>query len=108
MENNNEIIGLASDDQIKMWKAKHRVVKAIEIVDEEDTFVGYFARPTMEDMSAVAKVSKTDEIRGAEVLFDSCWLGGAEMIRNDVSLKMAAIAHLNVLISSCSAEVKNL
>lgn len=103
-----EIIGTVLQEQINMWKGQHRVVKAIEITDEGETFVGYFRRPTMEEMSAVAKVAKVDEMRGAEVLFESCWLGGAEMIKKDAALMMAAIAQLNTLVNSCSAEIKNL
>lgn len=108
MDKKKEIIGLATDEQIKMWKARHRVVKAIEITDEGETFVGYFIRPDMEAMSAVAKVSKSDEMKAAEVLFNACWLGGAEIIQNDVALKMAVIGKLNLLISSCVVDVKNL
>ena len=108
MNKTKEINGVASNEQIAMWKAQHRVVKAIEITDEGETFVGYFTRPNMEAMSAVAKVVKNDEIRGAEVLFDACWLGGAEIIKTDSALKMTAIGQLNVFVGSCSSEVKNL
>ena len=108
MNKTKEINGVATDEQIKMWKARHRVVKAIEITDEGETFVGYFTRPDMEAMSAVAKVGKSDEMKAAEVLFNACWLGGSEMIKNDVALKMAVIGQLNLLISSCLVDVKNL
>lgn len=102
------IIGLATEEQIKLWKAKHRIVKAIEIDDEGEKFVGYFTRPNMEAMSAVVKVSKTDEMKAAEILFDECWLGGADIIKDDVALKMAVIGQLNMLVSSCVVDVKNL
>lgn len=108
MDKKKEIIGLASDDQIKLWKNKHRIVKAIELTDEGETFVGYFTRPDMEAMSAVAKVGKVDEMKAAEILFENCWLGGAEIIKTDVALKMAVIGQLNLLVSSCVVDVKNL
>lgn len=62
----------------------------------------------LEAMSAVAKIGKSDEMRGAEVLFEACWLGGAEIIKTDVALKMAVICQLNLLVSSCVVDIKNL
>ena len=103
-----EIIGLATDDQIKLWKNKHRIVKAIELTDEGQTFVCYVARPDMETMSAVAKVGKVDEMKAAEILFENCWLGGADVIKNDAALKLAVIVQLNSLISSFVVDIKNL
>ena len=108
MDKKKEIIGIVPQEQINLWKNKHRIVNAIEITDEGQIFVGYFTRPDMETMSAVAKVGKVDEMKAAEILFEGCWLGGAEIIKNDVALKMAVIGQLNLLVSSCVVDVKNL
>lgn len=100
--------GGVTPEQIAMWKAKHRRLYAIEVVDGEEAHEGYFRRPDMETMAAVNKLSKTDEVKAANALFDNCWLGGSTLLREDAVLKMAAIGQLNALMSVAAASLKNL
>jgi hypothetical protein len=110
MENTEkkEVNGVVSAEQIALWKAKHRKVYAVEVVDGDDTYIGYFHRPGMDTMAAVNKLSKTDEIKAACALFENCWLGGSAYLIEDAVLKMAAVSKLNALMNVTSVELKNL
>ncbi|MEG1540051.1 MAG: hypothetical protein RR383_08935 [Muribaculaceae bacterium] len=100
--------GGVTDDQLKSWKEAHRKVYAIEVEDDNELFVAYFKRPTMETMSAVNKLSKSDEIKGTATLFDNCWLGGDPLVKSDTLLRMAAIKQLGVMFDKVLGTLKNL
>ncbi len=100
--------GGISEDQIKQWKAKYRKVVRIDVVDDGELHVGYFHRPTMETMQAAAKVSKTDDVRSGEMLFDGTWLGGSEYLRTDSVLFLATMQQLNKVFNGCMSSIKNL
>lgn len=96
------------ESQIEQWKAKYRIVQEVTITDGDEQHKGYFKRPDMETLAAVNKLSKTDEIKAANVLFENCWLGGSGYIAGEAVLKMAAIGRLNELMMVTSTEIKNL
>lgn len=100
--------GGVTEKNIEDWKRKHRKVFRIDVVDDGDLHVGYFHRPSLETMGAVQKVSKESEIRGAEVLFKGCWLGGSEELLNDSVLFTTAMEQLNNAFASCMGSLKNL
>lgn len=100
--------GGITEEQIQAWKAKHGKVIRIDVIDDGDLHVGYFHRPRLETMSAVVKMTKTDEIKGSETLFDNCWLGGSTVIRHDAVLFMEAGKQLATMLSSCRSSIKNL
>jgi len=100
--------GGITQEQIAMWKNQHRKVSEISVIDEGEKHVGYFHRPSMETMSAVNKIGKTDEVKAANILFDNCWLGGSQTMKEDAVVKMAAIGKLNELMNISTAEIKNL
>ena len=77
------------------WKAQHRKVTRIEVQDGDEVHVGYFKRPNMETMTA-------------QVLFDGCWLGGSEALRQDAVLFTACMGQLNKAFVAVSASLKNL
>lgn len=111
MEEMNKAVtidGGVTEEQIAQWKAQHRKVTRIDVVDGDETHIGYFKRPSMETMTAVSKVSKTDEMRSAQVLFDGCWLGGSPVIRTDAVLFTAAMTQLNKAFTSAMSSLKNL
>lgn len=99
--------GGVSQEMIAQWKGKHRRVFAIEITDGDEQHVGYFHRPTLETMSAVAKIGKTDEVKSAEAMFDNCWLGGSPYLRQDAILFMEATKRLGEMFSGCMSSLKN-
>ena len=61
--------GGVSEEQINKWKAAHKRVIRIDVTDGDDLHVAYFKRPTLETMSAVTKVTKSDEVKGAAVFW---------------------------------------
>ncbi len=100
--------GGVTDEQITKWKNVHKRIVRIDVADGEELHVAYFKRPSLETMSAVTKVTKTDEVKGASVLYDNCFLGGDNEMREDALLFMAATAQLGKLFNSCLGNLKNL
>lgn len=97
-----------TDEEIKVLKAKYRKVVKVTLKDDSDKYEAYFKRPDMETIAAVSKVGKTDEIKAANILFDNCFVGGDQMVKEDAVVKMAAIGQLKNLMTGCTAETKNL
>ena len=93
--------GGVSEEQINKWKAMHKRVVRIDVIDGEDLHVAYFKRPSLETMSAVTKVGKSDEVKSAAVLYDNCF-------REDALLFMAATTQLGKMFNSCLGSLKNL
>jgi len=46
--------GGVTEKNIEEWKRKHRKVIRIDVVAGGDLYVGYFQRPSLETMAAVA------------------------------------------------------
>lgn len=100
--------GGITPEQVAAFKAKHRKAFRIDIVDGENTHVGYFKRPDFETIKAVTKVSKVDEVEAGKIMFDKCWLGGSEELRTDAILFMAVQKQLGQVLNSCMGSLKNL
>ena len=100
--------GQANEETIQSWKATYRKVLAVTVTDNDEIHAVYFRRPTMEILSMVEKIRKTDSVKAASLLFDNCWIGGSDAIKDDAVLKMAAIAGFNTTIDQCRVEAKNL
>ena len=98
----------ATQKEIDTWKARHRKVYEITVQDGEEAFVGYFKRPDMDTVTAVTKLAKTDEVKSANILFDNCWLGGDDLIKDEATLKLQAISQLEQMTKECKASIKNL
>lgn len=113
MEKNNEtkaqtFDGGITEEQIAQFKAKHRKVHRIDIVDGEETHIGYFKRPDFATMKAVTKIGKTDEVEAGKIIFKNCWLGGSEWLEKDAVLFMAVQVQLGKLLNGCMGSIKNL
>lgn len=114
MDNDNKELraqtydGGITEAQIEAFKAKHGKVCRVDIVDGEDTHVGYFRRPDFQTVKAITKISKTDEVEAGKVMFDNCWLGGSEQLRKDAVLFMAVQAQLGKMLNGCMGSLKNL
>jgi hypothetical protein len=91
-----------------VWKNKHRRVFTVIIKDAGEIFTGYFRRPNMEELSATSKLTKVDEVKAANIMFDGCFLGGDEIIKEDATLRMAAISQLSVINKIDEVKTKNL
>jgi len=102
--------GGVTDEVRQSWKQANGRVIAVDVYDDmaEEHHIAYFRRPTMEVMSAVSAVSKQDEVKGAGVMFDNCWLGGSPLVQSDAILKTSALGALGKLFATCHTEIKNL
>lgn len=99
--------GGVSEEQVKIWKGEYRKVHVIEVEDDGELFIGYFHRPSMETMSAVNKLSKTDEVKSTTTMFENCWLGGDPLMKTDTLVRMAAIKQLGVMFDRVVGTLKN-
>lgn len=100
--------GGVTEEQVNKWKATHKRVFRIDVTDGDDLHVAYFKRPSLQTMSAVTKVGKTDEMKSVEMLYDNCFLGGSTEMREDALLFMAATTQLGKIFNSCLGSLKNL
>lgn len=107
-KNTKTFDGDVTDEDIAKWKAQHRKVFRIDVADDDELHVGYFHRPSLELMAAVAKIAKSDEVKSGKTLFDGCFLGGSELLRQDSVLFSSAMQQLNVALSGRAASLKNL
>ena len=110
-ENNfKEINGGVTAEQISAWKNQHGRISEVRVSDPEtsETHIGYFRRPDMKTMEAVSATSKTNELRGSQILFDNCWLGGSGLLQSDAIMKMEAMAALGDIFGKATHELKNL
>lgn len=100
--------GGISPQQVEEMRRKHRKVFRVDIVDGEDTHVGYFRRPDFETIKTITKLSKVDEVAAGKVMMDNCWLGGSEELRTDAVLFMAVQVQLGKMLNGCMGSIKNL
>lgn len=100
--------GGVTEAQIDAFKREHGKVYRVDIVDGEDTHVGYFRRPDFQTIKAITKISKTDEVEAGKVMFNNCWLGGSEELRKDAVLFMATQQQLGKMLNGCMGSLKNL
>lgn len=105
---NRILNGEVTQEQINAWKAKHNRVSEVSITEDNTTVIGYFKRPDMETMAAVNAVSKADEIKGANIMFDNCWLGGDPIMKEDAIIRIKATTVLSQIFNNCVGELKNL
>ena len=100
--------GGVTPGQLEAWKRQHRKAYRIDIVDGEDTHVGYFKRPDFATIKAVTKIAKSDEVEAGKVMFNNCWLGCSEELREDAVLFMEVQKQLAKVLNGCMGSIKNL
>ena len=105
-----EINGDVTAEQIQAWKNQYGRVAEVRVKDEEfgEEHIGYFRRPDMTTMQAVNSVSKSNEVKASEVMFENCWLGGSPQLKTDAIYKMDAMAALGSMFGKCVRTLKNL
>ena len=112
MDTNNEekkvFDGGVTEADVAKWKGQHRKVFRIDVVDGDELHVAYFHRPNLSLMAAAAKIAKTDEVKSGEALFDGCFLGGSEHMRQDAALFLSAMQELNKAVGAKASSLKNL
>lgn len=105
-----EINGGVSAEQIQIWKNTYGRVSEVRVNDSEvgECHIGYFKRPDMKTMQAASAISKNNEMKGAEVMFDNCWLGGSSTMQSDAIIKMQGMSAIGSLFGTYTHSIKNL
>ena len=52
-------------------------------------------------------MEKTDELQASKILLENCFAGGADEIKTDTALFMAAVGQLSKIVGSARATIKN-
>jgi hypothetical protein len=76
---------------LEAWKKQYKAVHRIEVVGEQDAqgnptlyYVGYLRGPNRNHIAnAMSYVKQNLLVEAGEVLLANCWLGGAEVLRDD-------------------------
>ena len=105
-----DINGDITSEQIQAWKSRYGRIVEVSVTDDEvgERHIGYFRRPDSQTMQAFSSVSKNNEIKASEIMFDNCWLGGSPVMKSDAIYKINATGVLSTLLSRCSTNLKNL
>lgn len=84
--------GNVSDEQIKLWKKKHKEVTQIFVkISEEDIAYGYLKKPSRDHKAiAVSMYAQHQLMETGEFLLDNCWLGGDDRLLNDEDARQSA------------------
>lgn len=98
------LIGLATPEKIEEWKKHNKAVYELII----DDAICYLRKPTRQELSAATALSNNDPYLFNEQLLNSCWLGGAEIIKTDDEYFFAAGQPLAELLEVKQAELKKI
>ncbi len=104
MEENKDLIGQATPDQISEWKKKYGKVSAIIV----DGHIAYFKKPDRKTLGYASSIGTKDPIKFNETLMNNCFIGGSEEIKKNDDLFLSASSKLGDLIEIREAELVNL
>lgn len=96
--------------KIKQWKNQYGEVHQVDVPldDEGNSAVAYFRKPDLNMISAASKFIKTDPIKSSVILFNSCWLDGDAIIKDNDEAKMSACQQIGQLFRVRTATIKKL
>jgi hypothetical protein len=101
--------GGITDAQVKQWKSRWGEVTQITVkLDEGAIATGYFKKPDLDTISAASRFMDSDQVRGGQIVFDNCWLGGDEIIKTNDEARFATILQVNRLFRILETEVKKM
>ena len=82
-------------EQIDKWKKEHKRVHKLEI----EGHVGFLKHPNRNVLGlAMSYSSQGNNVKFAECLFENCWLGGDEILRNDDDFFISCIPQLSEIV----------
>lgn len=98
-----------TQEQIDLWKKKHRDVWMVTVVGDDDKeYTCYMRKPDRKQLSLAMRLSQKDPLKFNESIINGCWLAGDEEIKTDDELFMAVSTRLDELINYKEAEIKKL
>jgi hypothetical protein len=99
-----EIAGGLTQSEIDALKREHGKLTLVSIEGEGHW---WFKKPNMQTLSASAAMAERDPMGSAMVYFTNCLVKGDAKAAEDVDIWISIAPHLNNLIESKTAEVKN-
>lgn len=105
-----KVFGLAQDEQIAKWKTKYPMgISQLEGTDENgDVHVVYVRKPNLDDIGASAKYVEDDPVRAGEIMFNQCFIGGSDAVKDDPEMKMGVIQKIGTLFKIKEFSIKKL
>lgn len=100
--------GGVTEAQVKQWKSRWGEVTSITVKDGEKSYTGYFKKPDLQTISAASRFMDSDPVRGGQVVFENCWLGGDPVMKTDDEVKFATLLQVNRLFRILETEVKKM
>jgi hypothetical protein len=101
-------MGKVDKETVERLRKQHRVVVPIEVEDGGEVFSCYLKRPTVETLTIVSKLAKSDEVKAVSTLIGQCWLEGDSVIRDDAVLLLAVGGKFSEANQARASIVKNL
>jgi len=99
-----KLTGQATAEQIQEWKDKHGDIFKIQV----ENSVCYLKAPNRKVLGYASVAGKDNPLKFNEVILESCWLGGDEMIKTDDSLFLSAGAKINGIVEVKEANLEKL
>lgn len=99
-----QLIGQATPEQIKGWKAKHGDVFALKV----EGSVGYVKRPGRVEIAHAEVTASGSNTRYNETILTDCWLGGDESIKLEDRKFFGVSNQLDQIIEVATANVEKL
>lgn len=90
--------------QIEALKKKHGKVHEISFDSGEKC---YLKKPTRATVGLAMSKARTNPLAMVDVILQNCWLGGDEVIREDVGFHVGMAEQIDKIIGTKSATVKN-
>lgn len=100
-----------TEAQIKQWKARWGEVHLVEVPADDEgktKLYGYFKKPSLDIISASARFAESDPIKSGTVLFENCWLGGDETLKENDEARLSCMKALGKLFKVREAIIKKL
>ena len=96
--------GLASEEQIAMWRRLHGDVFEVKSKDK----ICYLKRPDRKTLSAADAIGNTDPMHYNEIILSNCWLGGDDEIKTNDRYFLEVVQVLEEIVIYGRAEIKKL
>lgn len=101
------ICGL-STAEIQTLKEEHGELVLVEVEADGQTHQVIFKEPTFKQLEAMTKISKTDEVKAAQVAYLNYIVKADEAIAGRDMLKLKAVEALMLRVQKTKATAKNL
>lgn len=95
-----------TQDQINQWKQENPIDGVFRL--KTPNAVGYIKGPDRLTLSYALTLSQTDPLAMIEEIFDKCWLGGDEQLKNDRGAKIGIIPQMDAILEVKAVQVEKL